>query len=453
MADRVKLLVQKRTTLNAQITSLTNILDEGQIDNTTLKLRIVRLTELYHAYEDFNDELAILDSNDEHQSEFLSIQERFYSLAGRIENILNVANASGASTSDASVSAMSDETHVDNTTNVAAAKRWQIKLPEASLPTFDGKFENWLLFKNAFINMIGSQDDLLDQDKLYYLKSALTGEAANKIKIFANGGLDYSSAWELLERAYDVKRILISRHLSLLMNAPAIDKESTNGLMKLADNAQQHVASLKSLGVTVGPEIIVHVLESKLPRSTLDKWDTLLEKDEFPKPEQMYDFLYNTAICASRREMAKTSELETGKGGPPAKRMRSGPPNRALVKASHNCIVCKTKKHPLYLCDKFKGMPVSERIEAVRNAKLCFNCLRSHLGTPCKFSSCTICQKRHNTLLHLEKQANKIEAPNSDSPQPVTTRIVRQPRNEPRNNVAFCATASVDKRNCLLPQS
>lgn len=38
---------------------------------------IARLIELYHAYEEYNDELALLDPNDTHQSEFEKIQARF----------------------------------------------------------------------------------------------------------------------------------------------------------------------------------------------------------------------------------------------------------------------------------------------------------------------------------------------------------------------------------------
>lgn len=67
-------------------------------------------------------------------------------------------------------------------------------MPEASLPTFDGKFKGWLLFKNTFRNMIDSQMDLSNIDKLHYLKSALIGEAASKIKIFIIDGINYSNA-------------------------------------------------------------------------------------------------------------------------------------------------------------------------------------------------------------------------------------------------------------------
>lgn len=407
MAERVKILIQKRTSLKSQITNLANLVDKGKIDNATLKLRSARLTNLYYAYEEYNDELAVLDPNDAHQIEFANIQERYYSLAGRIENIVSVTDNSSVSVG-ASNEAGNDGTSI---------KRRRIKLPEAPLPTFDGKFESWLSFKNAFYNMIGSQPDLSDVDKLHYLKSALVGDAANKVKIFAIDGMNYQKAWELLQRSYEVKRILVSRHLSLILNLPTLDKETTSGLSKLADDTQQHLASLNTLGVSVGPEMVVHILESRLPKVTLDKWEATLERDELPKLDQMYEFLYKTAVCASKREKLKAAESEKRTNEHASKGRPGHAGNRAFVlNASHKCTACKTKRHPLYLCDKFKQLSVPKRIELVRNAKICYNCLRSHRERPCKFSSCTVCQKRHNTLLHLEGNAtNKVDVSKAET--------------------------------------
>lgn len=73
MSERIKLLVQKRTSLKSQITNLRNLLDKGKIDNATLKLRIARLTDLYHAFEEYNDEIAVLDPESEYQTEFANI--------------------------------------------------------------------------------------------------------------------------------------------------------------------------------------------------------------------------------------------------------------------------------------------------------------------------------------------------------------------------------------------
>jgi len=87
--------------------------------------------------------------------------------------------------------------------------------------------------------MIDSQTDLSYVEKLQYLKLALTGKMANKIKILSIEGSNYHQAWELLKRSYEVKRILISRHLSLLLNTPVLERETTDDLSKLVDDAQQ----------------------------------------------------------------------------------------------------------------------------------------------------------------------------------------------------------------------
>ena len=178
MSDKVKILIQRRTSLKAQITYLANLLDKGKVDNTSLELRFARLGDLYHAYEEYNDELTIFDPSEAHAAEFTNIHERFYTLAARIKNVLKPASAS-----DSGSGLSSEETRNESTSLANPVKKRKLKLPDAPLPTFDGKLENWLSFKNAFRNMIGSQTDLSKIDKLHYLKSALTGEAAAKVRI------------------------------------------------------------------------------------------------------------------------------------------------------------------------------------------------------------------------------------------------------------------------------
>ncbi|XP_070530075.1 uncharacterized protein [Cardiocondyla obscurior] len=405
MAERTRFLIQKRTSLKSQITSLTNLFEKQALDNTALKLRLARLTTLYNAFEEYNDELAISDPDEAHQVEFTQIQDRFYALAGRIENFLNRADTSNASTSGTNNDVRSES--VNSTTTIRMRR---IKLPEAPLPTFDGRYENWLSFKNAFHNVIGSQTDLSEIDKLHYLKAALIGDAANKVKVFSVDGINYTKAWDLLERAYEVKRLLVSRHLSMIINAPVLEKETSNGLTKLADEIQQHLASLNSLGITVGSEMIIHLIESKLPRQTTEKWEVNLERDEMPTLDKLYEFLYRTAVTASKRERSKIPDTEKGKFEPSAKRRKIHPANQSfIVDTSRNCVVCKNKQHPLFVCDTFKQMPVQKRIDTIKKARLCYNCLRSHRNRPCGYSTCPRCHKRHNTLLHIDNYSNSIK--------------------------------------------
>lgn len=52
------------------------------------------------------------------------------------------------------------------------------------------------------------------------------------------------------------------------------------------------------------------------------------------------------------------------------------------------------------ICNSCK---LQERIEIVKNLKLCFNCLRTNrIVENCKAAACKTCNKKHHTLLHHE---------------------------------------------------
>lgn len=84
MADRIKILLQKRMLLKSQIMDLSNILDKGRVDNVLLKFWMKRLTDSFHAFKKNNNALAVLNPNEAYYIEFVNVQERYYSLAARI---------------------------------------------------------------------------------------------------------------------------------------------------------------------------------------------------------------------------------------------------------------------------------------------------------------------------------------------------------------------------------
>jgi len=94
--------------LKSQITGLNNILDKGRIDKVYLNLWMKRLTDLYHAFEE--NKLVVLDSNERHNDEFANVQERYFFLAARVENILHTANDSETSTRKSIDKEQSDNT-------------------------------------------------------------------------------------------------------------------------------------------------------------------------------------------------------------------------------------------------------------------------------------------------------------------------------------------------------
>ncbi|GBN32998.1 hypothetical protein AVEN_86510-1 [Araneus ventricosus] len=56
-------------------------------------------------------------------------------------------------------------------------KLLSVKLPDIPLPQFSGKYEEFGNFKSQFISLVEDNDGLTNTQKLYYLKSLLTGEA------------------------------------------------------------------------------------------------------------------------------------------------------------------------------------------------------------------------------------------------------------------------------------
>ena len=69
------------------------------------------------------------------------------------------------------------------------------------------------------------------------------------------------------------------------------------------------------------------------------------------------------------------------------------------------CVLC-VARHPLWVCEVFKNQSVQERSKLVNERRLCYNCLEGgHFTNECKFRKCcSICGRKHNTLLHRESQ-------------------------------------------------
>ncbi|KAL0810484.1 hypothetical protein ABMA28_010613 [Loxostege sticticalis] len=92
------------------------------------------------------------------------------------------------------------------------------KLPEIKIPVFSGNYLEWQTFKELFIGIIHKNLSLDDTQKLYYLKSYLTGDAAELLKDTPITAENYSSSWKKLGSMYNNKRFLANRFINRLVN-------------------------------------------------------------------------------------------------------------------------------------------------------------------------------------------------------------------------------------------
>lgn len=75
--------------------------------------------------------------------------------------------------------------------------------------------------------------------------------------------------------------------------------------------------------------------------------------------------------------------------------------------------MCKGN-HKLIVCTKFLDSSPQKRANYVKEAKLCFNCMRpGHFLKDCKAGTCKHCSGKHNSLLHFERKL-EVKIPSSE---------------------------------------
>ncbi|XP_066593610.1 uncharacterized protein [Prorops nasuta] len=398
--QRVSAYNKCKTILKAQITHLSNLIAKDSLDIINLQLRMNRITEKYDNFENSYTDLLEGDDGVTYSTEFTEVQDAYFALASKIKGMIDSTTIVRQPGCEGQLS-----TNGESEASTARTSK-RVKLPLADLPKFDGTYEKWISFKNTFDSMIDQRADLNDVEKLIYLRAALVGKAAKKIAIYENTPENYSRARRFLQDSYEIKRLIVSRHLKAICDLPKLKEETHDGIIELADMVQQHESSLQSLGAQVGTDMLVFLIEQKLPDETAKKWELELSNDELPTFKKLCNFLSQTAVRASKREypISDSDNTKNSKMHSQAKKGKYDNKGSAFVtNAQRTCVLCKNS-HLLYQCREFQALPTLQRIAVVKKNNLCQNCLRKHTGR-WQRSDCRICKKNHNTLLHIHRDA------------------------------------------------
>ena len=416
MADNdnfIKLLKSQRNAIKGQLNNFKTFLEnyKKETDFVQLQLRLQKISSLFEKFDSICDQLDTLDESEESINKRFLILNKYYAITSAAqERISEVCMQQNATTLNRTVSASGSVN--EEGTSSSGSKRNKLKLPYSAVPNFGGRLDQWLSFKNSFLSMIDSRDDITNSEKLHYLKSALQNEALRKIQVLPISDENYTHAWEILNKAYENKRLLISQHLSLLLNLPCQEKDNHKSIEFLADELQQHVKSLEILKVNISHEIVVQIIHEKLNQDTRRKWEDSLSRNEFPSLDQLIEFLYKTAVNLSQdKKRIHSNSCNEGSSAKFRKLEYKGVA-KSFITTNKKCPACSNEGHPLFKCEKFRELSVTQRIKIVKDANLCFNCLRNHGKIECRFGNCRICNKKHNSLLHFSKN-EKINEKNS----------------------------------------
>lgn len=282
-------------------------------------------------------------------------------------------------------------------------------LPPIDLPKFNGRLDEWTVFKTTFKNEM-VRLDIDNITAFHYLKKALVGDAANSLKILTPGENSYEEAWRLLSTQYEHVRLIAASHIDAILAYPVLAEASHRELKDMEHSVRQHLADLKTLKVVPSDYFVIRALERTLPTKIKDRWIKKTSIDKIPDLEFFFTFLQETSnyLYAQGGEAkgneapAKRTTPQNEKGN---KYRRGNGQARALVTSSTlSCYFC-SGDHTIYRCSAFAKLTVQQRWDAVRTKKLCRKCLRSHEGK-CEARNCKKCDKEHNSLLHEDQKAD-----------------------------------------------
>ncbi|XP_011883660.1 PREDICTED: uncharacterized protein LOC105570820 [Vollenhovia emeryi] len=409
----------RRTVIKGSCTRIKTYVDA--VSNVTpsviaqLEERKAKLDDYWVAYHEVQSQLEALDPNE--TKDRVGFEDSFYALSARIREILRPASTPRAPTSPPS--ATTNPPPASQTSN-GSESRSSIRLPKLNLPSFSGKYDEWFPFYDSFNSIIHSNLSISKVQKLQYLKTSLTGEASNIISSLEISDINYEVAWNLLKERYDNKRIVVHTHIKAIMELPAMTKENSTGLRRFSDGATRHIQALQALKRPTQhwDDIIVHVLSSKLDTLTLREWQASLGGSDPPTIKQFEEFINRRCqMLEATGKSNDTPSKDANKRSQPSERRQAS----CVATVKQRCNYCNGE-HAVYYCKDFLDLSVPRRITAVRERKLCVNCLRSpaHALNKCTSRGCKVCKVKHNTLLHQADSSTNNPEPPKDSKTPTS---------------------------------
>lgn len=287
----------------------------------------------------------------------------------------------------------------------ATAPQEKLNLPKLAIPVFEGNIQNW----NSFITLYDSLIHTANIDKvrkLQYLLAYTAKEANAIVARFELNAENYDSAYKALQNRYANKRRLAAHHIQKIVNSA-----SAKDLSAFLEINRSASAALVNLQVEdLADFIMFQLVYNRCKSKEKETFDNEMD-DELPKLSDLLNHI-------EKRVRSQELELDANPNpNPRANNTRANPvdtaaratKSRTYVTQSEErqCIYCK-EDHAIFSCAGFKQLPVEDRINFVKNNRLCYNCLGNHVAFSCQSKSkCRECSRKHHTYLHLSDAPNR----------------------------------------------
>uniref|UniRef100_A0A1B0EXY1 DUF5641 domain-containing protein n=1 Tax=Lutzomyia longipalpis TaxID=7200 RepID=A0A1B0EXY1_LUTLO len=275
------------------------------------------------------------------------------------------------------------------------------KLDVIKIQPFSGDYTEWKTFKDLFESIIGNDDTLTKSEKMQYLKTLIVGEAQPIIESLKVCDENYDVAWTILSKEFDSAAPIVASYMKDFFALPAVASASVQGIQNLQRKSNSILQALDAMEVTSRDPFIIYSILQKLDEETRALWAGKV-KENCPTWEQFNEFLVERSfqLRMSLPEKSYKSQTHPKKSLPTNKKPKMNSTSLAATEKK-NCEFCKLHPHKLFRCKKFIALDGMRRLAAVKELKVCENCLSdNHKVEHCSYSLCNVCNGKHNRLLH-----------------------------------------------------
>ena len=268
--------------------------------------------------------------------------------------------------------------------------------------------------KGQFETAVHQNSNLTKTDKFSYLRSYLTGAAANVVAGLPLTEANYDNAIQLLHNRFGRKDLVINAHMTKLLNLnPVKNASDIKALRYLYDNCEIQIRSLASMGVvsnTYG-SLLCPILMKLTPEEMTLEFSRQKDEDDVWKVEERMNFIQKEVDSRERTaNMTKSAKERTSKEREKETHSawemctkRSNMMTASALYASNQdrqfCFFCEKYDHMSKHCNE---MSVSEKREKLKKQGRCFVCFGTrHVAKDCRTKgiSCENCNRRHHKAL------------------------------------------------------
>lgn len=337
--------------------------------------------------------------------------------------------------------------------------RLKIKLPEVSLPKFDGKIDSWVHFRDMFKSMIIDEESVDYPSKIHYLNGSIPDTISKSFDSVSLNKDGFEIMWKALKDRFDNLQDLVNHHLRELFKQSKIRADSHDDLRKLIDVFSLNLKQLKVLGQEVDKwdMIIINIVEFRLDNETKKMWETRFidikrvptELDEdaserLPTWDELKEFLEDRCrvLRHSNKPAAKTQPNVEQK--PKPKFTKSFAINQTITAV---CSFC-AEAHRSFQCPELERLQtVQEKRNKVNELKLCHNCLkRGHQRSNCQNPNlCRYCNQKHHSVLCFQSKPT----PTEDTKKPDTEKK-KEESDTKQNQKSFHSWKNSGKKQVIL---